>query len=142
MWKAFKEMESLGLIGSERPKMVSVQPSGCQPIVRAFKNGEKFATPWEKAKSFASGIRVPGAIGDYLILNAIRESNGNAVAVDDSEIRDAMYSFAKSEGIMVCPEAAATVAATEKLTNEGFIDKSDRVVLFITGSGLTTPNDW
>lgn len=142
MWKAFEEMEILGLIGKDRPKMVSVQPSGCQPIVRAFENGDKFATPWENAHSFASGIRVPGAIGDYLILNAINESNGTAIAVDDSEIKEAMYSFAKTEGIMVCPEAAATVAATVKLTNEGFIDSNDKVVLFITGSGLTTPNDW
>jgi threonine synthase len=142
MWKAFEEMETLGLIGSERPKMVSVQPSGCQPIVRAFKNGERFATPWENAHSFASGIRVPGAIGDYLILDAIKKSSGTAIAVDDSEIKNAMYSFAKIEGIMVCPEAAATVAATIKLTDEGFIDSNDSVVLFITGSGLTTPNDW
>lgn len=142
MWKAFEEMEILGLIGKDRPKMVSVQPSGCQPIVRAFENGDKFATPWENAHSFASGIRVPSAIGDYLILNAINESNGTAIAVDDSEIKEAMYSFAKTEGIMVCPEAAATVAATVKLTNEGFIDSDDKVVLFITGSGLTTPNDW
>ncbi|MHA1669522.1 MAG: threonine synthase [Promethearchaeota archaeon] len=142
MWKAFEEIETLGLIGSERPKMVSVQPSGCQPIVRAYENGDKFATPWDNAHSFASGIRVPGAIGDYLILNAIRESNGTAIAVDDSEIKEAMYSFAKTEGIMVCPEAAATVAATVKLKNEGFIDSNDKVVLFITGSGLTTPNDW
>ena len=142
MWKAFEEMESLGLIGSERPKMVSVQPSGCQPIVRAFHNGDKYAKLWENAKSFASGIRVPGAIGDYLILNAIRESKGTAVAVDDSEIKDAMYSFSKIEGIMVCPEAAATVAAAEKLKAEGFLDSKDQVILFITGSGLTTPNDW
>jgi len=142
MWKAFEEMEILGLIGSERPKMVSVQPTGCQPIVRAFENGDKFATPWENAHSFASGIRVPGAVGDYLILNAVRESNGTAIAVDDSVIKEAMYSFAKTEGIMVCPEAAATVAATTKLTEEGFIDSNDSVVLFITGSGLTTPNDW
>ncbi len=142
MWKAFEEMETLGLIGSDRPKMVSVQPSGCQPIVRAFQNGDKFATPWEDAHSFAGGIRVPGAIGDYLILDAIRESKGTAIAVDDSEIKEAMYSFAKIEGIMVCPEAAATVAAAIKLKNEGFIDSDDRVVLFITGSGLTTPNDW
>ncbi|NVM16681.1 MAG: threonine synthase [Candidatus Lokiarchaeota archaeon] len=142
MWKAFKEMEALGLIGTERPKMVSVQPSGCQPIVRAFKKGDNFATPWENAHSFASGIRVPGAIGDYLILNAIRESKGTAIAVDDSEIKSAMYSFARTEGIMVCPEAAATVAATVKLTEEKFIDSNDSVVLFVTGSGLTTPNDW
>ncbi|NHJ23903.1 MAG: threonine synthase [Candidatus Lokiarchaeota archaeon] len=142
MWKAFEEMEVLGLIGSERPKMVSVQPSGCQPIVRAFKNGDEFAKPWENAHSFASGIRVPGAIGDYLILNAIRESHGTAIAVDDSEIKEAMYSFAKMEGIMVCPEAAATIAATEKLYQQDFLDSDEEVVLFITGSGLTTPNDW
>jgi len=142
MWKAFEEMEILGLIGSERPKMVSVQPSGCQPIVRAFKNGDEFAKPWENAHSFASGIRVPGAIGDYLILNAIRESHGTAIAVDDSEIKEAMYSFAKMEGIMVCPEAAATIAATEKLYQQDFLDSDEEVVLFITGSGLTTPNDW
>lgn len=142
MWKAFEEMESLGLIGSERPKMVSVQPTGCQPIVRAFHNGDIYATPWENAQSFASGIRVPGAIGDYLILNAIRDSKGTAVAVDDSEIKEAMYSFSKIEGIMVCPEAAATVAAAEKLKAEGFLDSKDKVILFITGSGLTTPNDW
>jgi threonine synthase len=142
MWKAFEEMESLGLIGSERPKMVSVQPSGCQPIVRAFHNGDKYATPWENAQSFACGIRVPGAIGDYLILDSIRESKGTAIAVDDSEIKEAMYSFSKTEGIMVCPEAAATVAAAEKLKEEGFLDSKDQVILFITGSGLTTPNDW
>ena len=142
MWKAFEEMESLGLIGNERPKMVSVQPSGCQPIVRAFQNGKKYATPWENAKSFACGIRVPEAIGDYLILNAIRESKGTAVAVDDLEIKEAMYSFSKVEGIMVCPEAAATVTAVEKLRDGGFLDSKERVVLFITGSGLTTPNDW
>ncbi|MFW9951283.1 MAG: threonine synthase, partial [Candidatus Thorarchaeota archaeon] len=142
MWKAFEEMEDLGLIGSERPKMVSVQPSGCQPIVRAFENGDEFATPWENAQSFASGIRVPGAIGDYLILNAVRESHGTAIAVEDSEIRKAMYSFAKIEGIMVCPEAAATIAATEKLNEQGFLNSDDKIVLFITGSGLTTPNDW
>ena len=135
MWKAFEEMESLGLIGNERPKMVSVQPSGCQPIVRAFQNGKKYATPWENAKSFACGIRVPEAIGDYLILNAIRESKGTAVAVDDLEIKEAMYSFSKVEGIMVCPEAAATVTAVEKLRDGGFLDSKDRVVLFITGSG-------
>jgi threonine synthase len=142
MWKAFEEMEILGLIGSERPKMVSVQPTGCQPIVRAFKNGDEFASPWENAHSFASGIRVPGAIGDYLILNAIRKSHGTAIAVADSEIREAMYSFAKEEGIMVCPEAAATITATEKLAEQGFLEQSDNIVLFITGSGLITPNDW
>ncbi len=142
MWKAFEELESLGLIGSHRPKMVSVQPTGCQPIVRAFNNGDEFAKPWENARSFASGIRVPGAIGDYLMLKAIRESNGTAIAVDDSEIKDTMYKLAKTEGTMVCPEAAATAVAAQKLAENGFLAPSDKIVLFITGSGLTTPNDW
>jgi len=142
MWKAFDELETLGLIGSERPKMVSVQPSGCQPIVRAFENGDTFAKPWENAQSFAGGIRVPGAIGDYLILEAIRKSSGTAIAVDDSEIREAMFDFAKTEGIMLCPEAAATVAATKNLNKKSFFEKDEKVVLFATGSGLTTPGDW
>ncbi len=142
MWKAFEELETLGLIGNKRPKMVSVQPSGCQPIVRAFKDGEKFAKPWENAHSFAGGIRVPSAIGDYLILQSLRESKGTAIAVDDSEIKKAMYDLAKMEGIMICPEAAATIVATEKLVENGFLVPSDKIVLFGTGSGLTTPNDW
>jgi threonine synthase len=142
MWKAFEEMETLGLIGTERPRMISVQPSGCQPIVRAFEEGDEFAGPWDNAHSFASGIRVPGAIGDYLILNAIRRSHGTAIAVEDSDIKKAMYTFAKIEGIMICPEAAATVAATEKLAERGYFEQDETIVLFITGSGLTTPNDW
>ncbi len=142
MWKAFKELEILGLIGNKRPKMVTVQPTGCQPIVRAFKNGDKFAKPWENAHSFAGGIRVPSAIGDYLILNSLRESKGTAIAVDDSEIKKAMYKLAKVEGIMICPEAAATVAATEKLVEDEFLAPSDKIVLFGTGSGFTTPDNW
>ncbi|MCP4763334.1 MAG: threonine synthase [archaeon] len=142
MWKAFEELETLGIIGSKRPKMVSVQPAGCQPIVRAFHNGDKFAKPWENAKSFAGGIRVPGAIGDYLMLNALRESKGTAIAVEDSEIKESMYTTAKMEGIMICPEAAATAAAAEKLSKSGFLDPNDKVVLFVTGSGLTTPSVW
>ena len=142
MWKAFDEMEQMGLIDSKRPKMITVQPSGCQPMVRAFHQGEQFATPWENAQSFAAGIRVPGAIGDYLILNALRNSKGTAIAVDDAEIKEAMFNFAKVEGIMVAPEAAATVAAAVKLAESGFLKKDDKTVLFITGSGLTTPNDW
>ncbi|MHA1124126.1 MAG: threonine synthase [Candidatus Heimdallarchaeota archaeon] len=142
MWKAFDEMEKMGLIGSHRPKMVCVQPSGCQPMVRAFHKGSKHAKAWENAHSFAAGIRVPGAIGDYLILNSLRDSSGTALAVDDEEIKEAMYSFAKLEGIMVAPEAAATVAAIKKLQNDNFLNKDDKIILFITGSGLTTPNDW
>jgi threonine synthase len=142
MWKAFEEMETLGFIGTERPRMISVQPFGCQPIVRAFERGDEFATPWNNAYSFASGIRVPSAIGDYLILNAIRKSHGTAIAVEDSDIKKAMYTFAKIEGIMICPEAAAIIAATEKLAEQGLFEQDETIVLFITGSGLTTPNDW
>jgi len=142
MWKAFEELEILGLIGSERPKMISVQPVGCQPIVQAFKNGEKYAKPWENAHSLAGGIRVPSAIGDYLILNTLRESKGSAIAIDDFEIKEAMYMLAKMEGIMLSPEAAATIIATEKLAETGFLDQTDRIVLFGTGSGFTTPNEW
>ncbi|MFO7795650.1 MAG: threonine synthase [Promethearchaeati archaeon] len=142
MWKVFSELEKLGLIGSERPRMVSVQPTGCQPIVRAFKEGKKYATKWEDAHSFAGGIRVPSAIGDYLILEALKQSNGTAIAVPDSDIKIAMYDLARIEGIMLCPEAAATVDAAKKLVERGFLDSDENVVLFGTGSGLITPNDW
>jgi len=142
MWKAFSELEELGLISSKRPRMVAVQPEGCQPIVRAFEQGEKFAIKWENAHSFAGGIRVPSAIGDYLILDALRDSDGTAIAVPDSEIKASMYKVAKTEGIMVCPEAAATAAAVQKLIENGFLDKGEKIVLFGTGSGLITPNDW
>ncbi|MFW9924600.1 MAG: threonine synthase [Candidatus Thorarchaeota archaeon] len=142
MWKAFDEMEKMGLIDNKRPKMVCVQPSGCQPMVRAFQQGDEFAKVWENAHSFAAGIRVPGAIGDYLILRSLRDSKGTAIAIDDSEIKEAMFTFAKIEGIMVAPEAAATVAAAQKLQESGFLESDEKTVLFITGSGLTTPNDW
>ncbi len=142
MWKAFLELEELGLISNKRPRMVAVQPEGCQPIVRAFEQGKKSATKWENAHSFAGGIRVPSAIGDYLILDAIRSSGGTAVAVPDSEIKTAMYKLARTEGIMLCPEAAATAAALQTLIENGFLDKDEKIVLFGTGSGLITPNDW
>ncbi|TFG20219.1 MAG: threonine synthase [Promethearchaeota archaeon] len=142
MWKAFNELEEMGLIGNDRPKMVAVQPSGCQPIIRAFENGDKHATPWECAESIFGGIRVPAAIGDYLILQAIRGSKGTAIAVSDEEIKDAMFLLAKKEGIMIAGEAAATVATALKLSENGFIDKSDKIILFGTGSGLTTPSLW
>ncbi|MHA2075250.1 MAG: threonine synthase, partial [Candidatus Hodarchaeales archaeon] len=142
MWKAFNELESLGLISEKRPRMVSVQSSGCAPIVKAFKKGEKHAKPWEDPKTFAAGLRIPAAIGDYLILQSIRESNGTAVMVDDDEIKNAMRTLARLEGIMMSPEAAATVIAIEKLKEDGFCDTSDEILLFGTGSGLTTPNEW
>jgi len=142
MWKAFEELEVLGLIDDNKPKMISVQTSGCAPIVRAFKNGDEFATPWENAQTFAAGLRVPGAVGDYLILRAIRESNGTAIAVADSEIKKSMFDLAKKEGIMLCPEAAATITAVRELKNSGFLDSDESIVLFGTGSGLTTPDEW
>lgn len=142
MWKAFDEMIKLGMIGDKKPKMISVQSSGCAPIIRAFNEGKEHADFWENANTFAAGLRVPAAIGDYLILNAIRESNGTAVAVDDSQIKESMFELAKEEGIMLCPEAAATVAAVKELKTSGFIDAGESVVLFGTGSGLTTPDDW
>lgn len=142
MWKGFKELESLGMIGSERPRMVSVQSTGCAPMVQAYKDRKENADPWENASTIAAGLRVPSAIGDYLILNAIRESDGTATAVSDSKIKEYMFSLAKKEGILLCPEAAATVAALEDLINSGFLDKTDNIILFATGSGLTTPEYW
>jgi len=142
MWKAFEELKILGFINDKKPKMISVQSSGCAPIVRAFENGEEFAKPWENAQTFAAGLRVPGAIGDYLILKAIRKSGGTAIAVDDSDIKASMFELAKKEGIMLCPEAAATVSAVIELKNSGFVASDESIVLFGTGSGLTTPDEW
>ncbi|MFW9991867.1 MAG: threonine synthase [Candidatus Odinarchaeota archaeon] len=142
MHKAFDELEELGLIDGHRPRMVSVQSSGCAPIVRAFNEGKEQADPWENSKTIAAGLRVPAAIGDYLILRAIRESGGTAIMVDESDIKKAMYGLARTEGIMVSTEAAATVTAVKQLAESGFIGPDDRTVLFATGSGLTTPDDW
>ena len=136
MWKAFDEMEKLGWIGSKRPRMVTVQSSGCAPMVRAFDNGDEFAEPWENAATIADGLRVPAAIGDFLVLRALRESNGTAVAVDDDNIRDALRDFGTQEGLFVAPEAAATLTALEHLKNTGWIQSDERVVLFLTGNGL------
>ena len=108
MWKAFAEMEAIGLIGSKRPRMVAVQAAGCAPIVRAFEAGERHATRWENAKTIAYGVRVPQAIGDFLILDAVRESGGFAIAVDDDAIQSAQVEVARDEGLLLCPEGAAT----------------------------------
>jgi len=128
-------MEALGWIDSFRPRMVSVQAEGCAPMVRAFQNGDKFATPWENAHTKADGLRVPAAVGDFLILNAVRESAGNAVAVSDKEMINAANLIGKTEGLFVSPEGGATLAAFNKLRSDGWIKESDRVVLFNTGSG-------
>ncbi len=136
MWKAFAEMEAMGWIGSHRPKMFAVQAEGCAPMVRAFEQGTEFAEPWQDAQTIAPGIRVPGGIGDYLILSAIRESGGGALTVSDDEIRDYMGRVARAEGMFICPEGAATAAALEKLLNDGLLDPDENILLLNTGSGL------
>ncbi|MBT17656.1 MAG: threonine synthase [Dehalococcoidia bacterium] len=135
MWKAFDEMQSLGWIGSDRPKMVVVQSEGCAPIVRAYEQGKKFAEPWENASTIAAGIRVPSAIGDYLILDSVRKSGGTAITVSDQEIVENMKIFASFEGLWVAPEGAATLAAYKKLLLSGFLTKDSEVVLMNTGAG-------
>jgi len=135
MWKAFDEMEKLGWIGSKRPKMVSVQSTGCAPIIRAYDEGEEFARPWENASTLADGLRVPAAVGDFLILRAIRESEGTAISVSDGEMMAALLLIGKLEGIFVAPEGGATHAAFHKLRQSNWINDNDKVVLFNTGSG-------
>jgi threonine synthase len=136
MWKAFAEMEALGWIGPKRPKMICVQAAGCAPIVKAFEEGKPRSEFWDNATTVASGLRVPKALGDFLVLNAVRESGGTAVAVSDSDMLDAGVELATMEGIFAAPEGAACVAALKKLLADGFLKPSDRVVLYNTGSGL------
>jgi threonine synthase len=139
MWKAFEELERLGWIGSKRPRMVVVQAEGCAPIVRAFARGERHAEPWQNAQTVAAGLRVPVAIGDYLILDSLRESGGTALAVSEEAIADAQRDMGKRAGIYAAPEAAATWAALGQLRQRGWLDGSERVVLFCTGMGLKYP---
>jgi threonine synthase len=137
MCKAFAELRTLGWLEDDRvPRMVAVQSDGCAPIVRAFDAGERFAEPWARARTCASGLRVPGAVGDFMILDAIRESGGCAIAVPEGEILPAMREATAAEGISFCPEAAACVLAARALRSDGRLSRDDRVVLFNTGSGL------
>jgi threonine synthase len=136
MWKAFEEMETMGWIGPERPRMISVQASGCAPIVRAWEAGADSAAAWEDAHTYASGLRVPKAVGDFLILNAVRASGGAAVAVADEEMRRWTPIVGGDTGIFCAPEGAATAAAVQHLRAGGAVREGDRVVLFNTGSGL------
>ena len=136
MWKAFDEMEQMGWIGSKRPRMVTVQASGCAPIVRAFEEGKRFAEEFPNAQTTASGLRVPRAIGDFLILDALRASGGTAVAVTDEELIDATKEIGAAEGIFCAPEGAACLPALQKLMSGGAVKSGDRVVLFNTGSGV------
>ena len=136
MWKAFDEMEELGWIGSERPRMVSVQAEGCAPLPKAFEEGKDESEFWEGAETIAAGLRVPHALGDFLILNAVRESGGTALAVSDEEIMDNVGMLARNEGLFACPEGAATLAGLRRMIAEGQVDADERVVLFNTGTGL------
>lgn len=136
MWKAFDEMETLGWIGKKRPRMFSVQASGCAPIVRAFEAGEKFATEFPNAHTLASGLRVPKAIGDFLMLKILRESKGGAIAIEDEEMIRTVREVGSKEGLFVAPEGAACFAALKKLRASGKIDNGEQVVIFNTGSGI------
>ncbi|MBI3084530.1 MAG: threonine synthase [candidate division NC10 bacterium] len=139
MWKAFAEMEALGWIGRKRPRMVAIQAIGCQPIVKAFAEGRSDSVLHENAHTVASGLRVPKALGDYLILQALRESRGLAIAVTDEELLRAQREIAETQGILPCPEGGATWAALQKLVAEGTVKPTERIVLFNTGSGLKYP---
>ena len=136
MWKAFDEMESMGWIGSKRPRMITVQAAGCAPIVRAFEEGKRFADEFPNASTVASGLRVPRAIGDFLILDALRESVGTAIAVTDEELIDATREIGAAEGIFCAPEGAACLPALRKLITSGDVKSNERVVLFNTGAGV------
>lgn len=136
MWKAFDEMERLGWIGPERPKMFAVQAQGCAPMVRAWEAGAETAEPWVGAATYASGLRVPGAVGDFLILTALRESGGGAAAVSDLDMADAVKAMGARTGVFAAPEGGATMAALPALRDMGLLEKRDEVVLFNTGSGL------
>lgn len=136
MWKAFLELEELGWIDAKRPRMVSVQASGCAPIVRAFKEGKDAAEPWFDAQTVASGLRVPQAVADFLILRTIRDSRGTALSVSDEEMMEEIARVGRSEGIFLCPEGGAGVAALSRLVEQKWIKPADEVLVFNTASGL------
>lgn len=139
MWKAFDELEQLGWIGPERPKMFAVQASGCAPIVKAFDEGQEHAERWENASTVATGIRVPKAVGDFLILRAVRESGGRAMAVDDDKIQHAVLQTAKLDGLLLCPEGGATLAAYHDALSSGLVSATDQAILFNCSTGLKYP---
>lgn len=135
MWKAFDEMEALGFIDSHRPRMVAVQASGCAPLVRAMDEGADECEPWQNAHTICPGVRVPKALGDFLILEALRASNGRAVAVSDESLLEGTRTLTRTSGVYACPEAGACYAALEHLVDEGWVKRDDVVVLFNTASG-------
>ena len=139
MWKAFAELEAIGFIGKKRPRMVAVQAAGCAPMVRAYEAGVEHAQRWDNAQTIASGIRVPQAIGDFLILRAVRESGGFAIAVPDTAITAALEEAAREEGFLMCPEGAATYAAYKQSLADGRVTRTEQAVLFNCAIGLKYP---
>jgi threonine synthase len=139
MWKAFAELEAVGFIGKKRPRMVAVQASGCAPMVRAYEDGVEHAPRWENAQTIASGIRVPQAIGDFLILRAVRDSGGFAIAVSDEAIAAALDEAAREEGFLMCPEGAATYAAYKQSLADGRVTRNEQALLFNCATGLKYP---
>ena len=139
MWKAFDELEALGLIGSKRPRMYAVQAEGCAPMVRAFERGDEFAERWENAATVATGIRVPKAVGDFLILRAVRESGGAAIAVPEDEILKAVDDAARDDGFLLCPEGGAVLAAWRQALRRGLVERDERVLLFNCANGNKYP---
>jgi threonine synthase len=139
MWKAFDELEAVGLIGSERPRMFAIQAAGCAPMVRAFERGDEFAERWEDAATIATGIRVPKAVGDFLILRAVRESGGAALAVDEAGIAQGVDDVARNDGMLLCPEAGAVVAGWRLAVERNLIGADERVLLFNCAAGNKYP---
>jgi threonine synthase len=139
MWKAFDELEAAGLIGPERPRMFAVQAAGCAPIVRAFERGDEFAERWEDAATVATGIRVPSAVGDFLILRAVRESGGAAIAVEEEAILQAVEDVARDDGMLLCPEGGAVLAGWRQALERGLVTSGEKVVLFNCASGNKYP---
>jgi threonine synthase len=139
MWKAFDELERLGMIGSERPRMFSVQPEGCAPIVKAFHAGDRFAKPWQNARTAAGGMRVPAAVGDFLMLDCLRASGGGAVAIPEEELSQTQRKIGALTGAYLSLESSASVAAVPQLRSLGLLDASDLVVAFDTGAGFKSP---
>ena len=139
MWKAFEELEAIGWIGKKRPKMIAVQADGCAPIVKAFQEGKEHAPVWENATTAAAGIRVPVAVGDFLILRAVRESGGFAVSVSEEDIFEIRDDAAKRDGVLLCPEGAATLAAYELALKDGLVKKNETAILYNCATGLKYP---
>jgi threonine synthase len=136
MWKAFDELRAIGWLDQKLPRFVAVQAEGCAPIVRAFVEGRNESEPWLDPRTFAAGIRVPKALGDFIVLKALRESGGTAVAVTETEIAESMREAGRTEGMLVCPEGGAAIAGTAKLRRDGWIGEDEEVVIFNTGTGL------